>query len=69
MKGGLAAKSAFPKTLMIESTYLDAHRTATSLKSKSEGRRPDGQRCRLIAQTVILPILMGHGRKIHAAGF
>lgn len=31
---GLAAEAATPKTVMIDATYLKAHRTATSLRSK-----------------------------------
>jgi transposase len=31
---GLAAEAAVPKTVMIDATYLKAHRTATSLRSK-----------------------------------
>jgi transposase len=34
MMDGLAAEAAIPKTVMIEATYLKAHRTATSLRSK-----------------------------------
>jgi hypothetical protein len=34
---GLAAEAAIPKTVMIEATYLKAHRTATSLRSKKGG--------------------------------
>ena len=31
---GLAAESAEHRTVMIDATYLKAHRTATSLRSK-----------------------------------
>ena len=31
---GLAAASATPKTIMIDATYLKAHRTASSLRVK-----------------------------------
>lgn len=34
MMEGLAAKSADPKTVMIDATYLKAHRTASSLRVK-----------------------------------
>ncbi len=34
MMDGLAAEAATPKTVMIDATYLKAHRTATSLRSK-----------------------------------
>jgi hypothetical protein len=34
MMEGLAAKGAEPKTVMIEATYLKAHRTASSLRLK-----------------------------------
>ena len=34
MMEGLAAASPEPKTIMIDATYLKAHRTATSLRSK-----------------------------------
>jgi transposase len=34
MMAGLAAEAAVPKTVMIDATYLKAHRTATSLRSK-----------------------------------
>lgn len=34
---GLAAEAAAPKTVMIDATYLKAHRTATSLRSKRRG--------------------------------
>ena len=34
MMDGLAAEAAVPQTVMIDATYLKAHRTATSLRSK-----------------------------------
>ena len=34
---GLASEVAVPKTVMIDATYLKAHRTATSLRSKKGG--------------------------------
>jgi len=34
MMEGLAAKGAEPKTVMIDATYLKAHRTASSLRVK-----------------------------------
>ena len=37
MMDGLAAEAAVPKTVMIDATYLKAHRTATSLRSKKGG--------------------------------
>ncbi len=37
MTEGLAAKSAEPVTIMLDATYLKAHRTATSLRSKKGG--------------------------------
>ena len=37
MMDGLAAEAAVPKTVMIDATYLKAHRTATSLRSKTYG--------------------------------
>ena len=38
MMDGLASEAAVPKTVMIDATYLKAHRTATSLRSKKGGR-------------------------------
>ena len=38
MMDGLSAGAAVPKTVMIDATYLKAHRTATSLRSKKGGR-------------------------------
>ncbi len=34
MMVGLASEAAVPKTMMIDATYLKAHRTAASLRSK-----------------------------------
>jgi hypothetical protein len=34
---GLASEAAVPKTVMMDATYLKAHRTATSLRSKKGG--------------------------------
>ena len=34
MMAGLASEAAVPKTVMIDATYLKAHRTASSLRSK-----------------------------------
>lgn len=34
MTEGLAAKGTDPKTIMIDATYLKAHRTASSLRAK-----------------------------------
>ena len=38
---GLAAKDTDPKTIMIDATYLKAHRTACSLRAKRGARSPD----------------------------
>jgi transposase len=37
MMDGLASEGATPKTVMIDATYLKAHRTETSLRSKKGG--------------------------------
>ena len=37
MMEGLASEAAVPKTVMIDATYLKAHRTATSLRWKKGG--------------------------------
>lgn len=37
MKEGLAAESTERKTVMIDATYLKAHRTASSLRAKKGG--------------------------------
>ena len=34
---GLAAEASEPKTIMIDATYLKAHRTAASLRSEKGG--------------------------------
>jgi hypothetical protein len=34
MMEGLASEAAVPRTVMIDATYLKAHRTATSLRAK-----------------------------------
>ncbi len=39
---GLASEAAVPKTVMIDATYLKAHRTATSLRSKKGGLMTKG---------------------------
>ena len=38
---GLAAEHGEEKTVMIDATYLKAHRTATSMAAKKGGRSPD----------------------------
>ena len=38
MMEGLAAEGTDPKTIMIDATYLKAHRTASSLRAKKGGR-------------------------------
>jgi transposase len=38
----LAAEAAVPKTVMIDATYLKAHRAATSLRSKKGGQATRG---------------------------
>ena len=44
MMAGLAAEAEAPKTVMIDATYLKAHRTASGLRSKKggQGRRAGG---------------------------
>ena len=42
MMAGLASEAAVPKTVMIDATYLKAHRTATSLRSKKGGQATRG---------------------------
>jgi hypothetical protein len=37
MMDGLASEAATPKTVMIDATYLKAHRTASSLGLKKGG--------------------------------
>jgi transposase len=39
---GLASEGAVPKTVMIDATYLKAHRTATSLRLKKGGPTTSG---------------------------
>jgi len=41
MMEGLAAADANPKTVMMDATYLKAHRTASSLREKTGSRAPD----------------------------
>ena len=41
MMEGLVAAEAEPKTVMIDATYVKAHRTASSLRVKRESRAPD----------------------------
>ena len=38
---GLSTESADHKTIMIDATYLKAHRTAMSLQVKKETKPPD----------------------------
>lgn len=42
MMHGLASEAAVPKTVMIDATYLKAHRTASSLRSKKGGPETSG---------------------------
>jgi transposase len=42
---GLAAESAESKTIMIDATYLKAHRTASSLRAKKGAWTPDRAQC------------------------
>jgi transposase len=42
MMEGPASEAAVPKTVMIDATYLKAHRTATSLRSKKGGPTTGG---------------------------
>jgi transposase len=42
MMEGLASGAAVQTTVMIDATYLKAHRTATSLRSKKEGTTTRG---------------------------
>lgn len=39
---GLAAEAAVPTTVMIDATYLKAHRTASSLRIKKGAQTTDG---------------------------
>ena len=56
---GLASEAAVLKTVMIDATYLKAHRTATCLRSEKGGA--DDQRGRLIGRTK-----GGMNTKLHA---
>jgi hypothetical protein len=38
----VASEAAVPRTVMIDATYLKAHRTASSLRSKKGGRTTSG---------------------------
>lgn len=42
MMHGLASEAAVPKTVTIDATYLKAHRTASSLRSKKGGPTTNG---------------------------
>ena len=42
MLDGLAAEAAVPKAMMIDATYLKAHRTASSLQSQKGDRTASG---------------------------
>jgi transposase len=42
MMHGLASEAAVPKTVMIDATYLKAHRTASSLRAKKGGPKTNG---------------------------
>ncbi len=42
MMTGLAAEAEAPKTVTIDATYLKAHRTASSLRSKKGARGAEG---------------------------
>jgi transposase len=42
MMVGLASEAAVPKTVMMDATYLKAHRTATSLRSKKGDQMTNG---------------------------
>ena len=59
MMDGLAAEVADRKTVMIDASYLKAHRTANSLRSKKGGS--GDQSGRLIGRTK-----GGTNRKLHA---
>jgi transposase len=58
---GLASKAAVPKAVMIDATYLKAHRTASSLRAKKGGAGGDDQRGRLIGRAK-----GGMNTKLHA---
>lgn len=54
MMAGLAAEAEVPKTVMIDATYLKAHRTASSLRSKKGGsgrRKAASSGARRVAST------------------
>ena len=55
---GLASAASVPKTVVIDATYLKAHRTATSMRSKRGG---DDHRGSLIGRTK-----GGMNTKLHA---
>jgi hypothetical protein len=42
MMEGLASEAAVPKTVMIDATYLKAHRTATSLRPRKGDQMTSG---------------------------
>ena len=42
MMHGLASEAVVPKTVMIDATYLKAHRTASSLRAKKGGPTTNG---------------------------
>jgi hypothetical protein len=42
MMEGLASEAATPKAVMIDATYLKAHRTASSLRSEKGGLTING---------------------------
>jgi transposase len=42
MMHGLASEAGDPKTVMIDATYLKAHRKASSLRSEKGGRATNG---------------------------
>ena len=42
MMHGLASEAPVPKTVMIDATYLKAHRTASSLRAKKGGPQTNG---------------------------
>jgi transposase len=54
MMAGLAAEAEMPKTVMIDATYLKAHRTASSLRAKKGGpgrRRAGSSGARKVGST------------------
>lgn len=42
MMEGLASEATVPKTVMMDATYLKAHRTAPSLRSKKGDQTTNG---------------------------